>query len=194
MTQRLRLRLGASAAALACLAAAGCSSGGGSGPSAATAARNQAVPAARSLYQHLFDGHIGWSGQLNGQYEHCLTTSSQNELEYHAIVYYLYPFDRSITASAYLQQLMSAVRAAGWAFKTHIPNSRDGNVSPDQMEKGSLDGHIAVSTAPSSNYSKVSGLVEIESTCFDAGSDAQSLLKHGDQFTLPKPSSTPGTS
>ena len=176
---------------------AGCSSGGGnsdspSGHAAATAAQDQVVSAARALYQRIYGAHIGWTTGLSGQYEQCLTDSSQGELDFHGIIYYLYPFSSSTTSDAYRQDVMSSAQAAGWTFKKFIKASRDGNLFPYQMEKGSLDGHIAVANAPAGTKSfKFSAVIEIESTCFDAGSAARSLTQHSSQFSLPHPSPLP---
>jgi hypothetical protein len=178
---------------LAMVTLAGC--GGASPPSgaaAASAARGQVLPAARGLYQRIYDAHIGWASGFSGQYEHCLTSNSQNELDYHGIISYLYPVNRSITATAYRQEVMNTARSDGWTFKKFIKGSRDGNLFPYQMEKGSLNGHISLVSAPAGSRSyKFSTLIEIESSCFDAGSAAKSLSQHSSQYSLPHPSPLP---
>jgi hypothetical protein len=190
-------RLAALPAALgaAVLLAAGCTSGtsGTSGRAAAAQATAQVAPAARALYQRLYDARIGWSPELSGNYEKCLGSSNQNELDYHGIIYYIYPFSPSVPVTTYRQEVMTAARDNGWTFEKYIKGSRDGNLFPDQMEKGPLNGHVAVVRAPPGTGShKFSALIEIESACFDAGSAASSLLnQHMSQSPLPHPSPLP---
>lgn len=181
------------AAGAAVMLAAGCGgSGGGSGQDAASAAQDQVVPVLRALYQRIYHAHIGWAAGMSGQYEQCLTSSSQSELDFHGIIYYIYPFSSSGTANAYRQDIVNAAKADGWTFKAHISGSRDGNLFPYQMEKGPLNGHVSVSGAPPGTKSyKFTGLIEVESTCFDAGSAAHSLSQHTSTYPLPRPSPPP---
>ncbi|HEY2443380.1 MAG TPA: hypothetical protein VGI31_09625 [Streptosporangiaceae bacterium] len=183
----------AGAAAVLVATVAGCGGSAGSNAHAsATTAENQVVPVVRALYQRIYDSHVGWSTALSGQYEQCLTNSNHSELDFHGIVYDLYPRSSSVTSAAYLQDVVNAAKADGWTFKKNIQGSRDGNIFPYQMEKGPLDGHISVSSTPGRTGSyRFSALIEVESTCFDAGSDASSLSRHSSQFTLPHPSPLP---
>lgn len=184
--------MGAAAALVVLMAGCG-GSAGSNAHDAASTAENQVVQAVRALYQRIYNSHVGWSTALSGQYEQCLTNSNHNELDFHGIVYYLYPLNSSVTSAAYLHDVVNAAKADGWTFKKNIQGSRDGNIFPFQMEKGQLDGHVSVSSTPGRTGSyKFSALIEVESTCFDAGSDAASLSRHSSQVTtLPHPSPLP---
>lgn len=192
----MRFRLAAAIATLGAtvLVVAGCGRvTSGDGRTAATRAAAQVTPAARALYQRIYDARIGWSTGMSGIYEECLGNNNKSELDYHLIVDYIYPLRSSIPATAYRLEVMRAVRADGWAFKKNIKSSRDGNLFPYQMQKGQLNGHIAVADTPGESRTfKFSALIEVESTCFDAGPAALSLLnQHMSQIALPHPRPLP---
>lgn len=187
---RFRARLGCAILAVTMATAAGCSSGP-SGQAAADAARSQALSGIRALYQRILGAHVAFSGGLAGQYEQC-PGGGQNELFYDVSAIYLYVFNRSISGSGLRQAMMRQAQADGWTFRKYIKNSRDGNSFPYQMEKGELDGHIAVTPPqPSARYPGPTGLIEIESPCFDAGSAASRLGQVNNSYPLPVPTPLP---
>ena len=177
----------AMAAACVLISAAGC--GGTSaadGRASAATARTQALSALRGLYQHVHAAHLGTADSVGGFYTQCVTSNSKNELFYDGSIDYIYPIDRSLGKSAYQQQLNSIARAQGWTFNKNRKNVEFGHAFPYEMAKGSLGGHISVVDAPPRNPGdpKISGLIEITSSCFDAGPAASSLTKHSDDLPL----------
>jgi len=176
------------AAAACVLVSAGCggTSAAGGRASAATA-RTQALSALRDLYHHVHAARVGTADSVGGFYTRCTTNNSKNELFYDGSIDYIYPVDRSLSAGAYQQQLNNIARAQGWAFNKNRKSVELGKAFPYEMARGSLGGHISVVTAPPRNPGdpKISGLIEITSSCFDAGPAASSLTKHSDQLPLP---------
>jgi hypothetical protein len=187
MSRRFRPVLALAAAACVLISAAGC--GGTSaadGRASAATARNQALTALRGLYQHIHAAHVGTADSVGGFYAQCVTDKSQNKLFYDGSVESIYPLDRSLSKSSYQQQLNNIARAQGWAFNKNRKNVESGNAFPYEMAKGSLGGHISVVDAPPRNPGdpQISGLIEITSSCFDAGPAARSLTKHSDDLPL----------
>jgi hypothetical protein len=180
-------------AAAACVLVSSAACGGTSaadGRASAASARNQALSALRGLYQHIHAAHVGNAGGMGGFYAQCVTNKSQNELFYDGSIDSIYPVDRSLSKSAYQQQLNNVARAQGWTFNKNRTNVEFGKAFPYEMAKGSLGGHISVVHAPPRNPGdpKISGLIEITSSCFDAGPAASSLTKHSDDLPLPQAS------
>ena len=140
----------------------------------------------RGLYQHIHAAHVGTADSVGGFYAQCVTEKSQNKLFYDGSVESIYPLDRSVSKSSYQQQLNNIARAQGWAFNKNRKNVESGNAFPYEMAKGSLGGHISVVDTPPRNPGdpKISGLIEITSSCFDAGPAAPSLTKHSDDLPL----------
>jgi hypothetical protein len=192
MRRGLRPVLAVAATACVLVSAADC--GGGTsaadGRASAATARNQALTALRGLYQHIHAAHVGTAGSVGGFYAQCITNKSQDELFYDGSIESIYPLDRSLSKSSYQQQLNNIARAQGWAFNKNRQNVESGNAFPYEMARGSLGGHISVVDAPPRNTGdpKISGLIEITSSCFDAGAAARSLTKHGDDLPLPQAS------
>ena len=187
MSRGFRPALALAAAACVLISAAGC--GGTSaadGRASAAAARNQALSALRGLYQYIHAAHVGSADSVGGFYTRCVTNNSKNELFYDGSISYIYPVDRSLGKSAYQQQLNNVARAHGWTFNKNRKSVEFGNAFPYEMAKGSLGGHISVVDAPPRNPGdpKISGLIEITSSCFDAGPAASSLTKHSDDLPL----------
>jgi hypothetical protein len=187
MSLRFRSAVAMAAAACVLTSAAGC--GGTStvdGRASAATARTQALSALRGLYQHIHAAHVGTADSVGGFYAQCVTNKSHNELFYDGSIDSIYPVDRSLGEDAYQQQLNNIARAQGWAFNKNRKNVQSGNAFPYEMARGSLGGHISVVDAPPRNPGdpKISGLIEITSSCFDAGPAASSLTKHGDDIPL----------
>jgi len=197
MSVRFRPALALAAAACVLISAAGC--GGGTsaagGRASAAAARNQALSALRGLYQHIHAARVGTADATGGLYVRCVTNKSQNELFYDGSIESIYPLDRSLSKSAYQQQLNNIARAQGWAFNKNRKTVEFGNAFADEMARGSLGGHISVVNAPPRNPGdpKISGVIEITSSCFDAGPAASSLTKHGDDLPLSQASPAPSS-
>jgi hypothetical protein len=183
--------LALAAAACVMISAAGC--GGTSaadGHASAATARNQALSALRGLYQHIHAAHVGSADSVGGFYTQCITNKSQNELFYDGSIESIYPLDRSLSKNSYQQQLNNIARTQGWAFNKNHKNVESGNAFPYEMARGSLGGHISVVDAPPRNPGdpKISGLIEITSSCFDAGPAAHSLTRHSDDLPLTRAS------
>jgi hypothetical protein len=191
MTLRFRAALAMAAAAGVLTSAAGC---GGTtsadGHASAATARNQALTALRGLYQHIHAAHVGTANSVGGFYAQCVTNKSQNNLFYDGSIQSIYPLDHSLSKSSYQQQLNNIARTQGWAFNKNRKNVESGNAFPYEMARGSLGGHISVVDSPPRNPGdpKISGLIEVTSSCFDAGSAARSLTKHSDDLPLPQAS------
>jgi hypothetical protein len=191
MSPRFRSAPALAAAACVLISAAGC--GGTSaagGRASAEAARAHALSALRGLYQHIHAAHVGTAGGVGGFYAQCITNNSKNELFYDGSIDYIYPIDRSLGKDAYQQQLNNIARTQGWTFNKNRKNVEFGHEFPYEMARGSLGGHISVVNAPPRNPGdpKISGLIEITSSCFDAGPAASSLTKHADDLPLPQAS------
>ena len=137
---------------------------------------------------------MGTAESVGGFYAQCVTNKRHNELFYDGSIDSIYPVDRSQGKSAYQQRLNNIARAQGWAFNKNRKNVEFGNGFPYEMAKGSLGGHISVVDAPPRNPGdpKISGLIEVTTSCFDAGPAAGSLTKHNDQ--LPLPNASPASS
>ena len=195
MNLRFRPALALAAAACVLISAAGCGgTSAASGRASAATARNQALSALRGLYQHIHAAHVGIADEVGGFYAQCVTNKSQNELFYDGSIDSIYPVARSMSKSTYQQQLNNIARAQGWAFNKNRRNVEFGQAFPYEMSKGSLGGHISVVDAPPRNPGdpRISGLIEITSSCFDAGPAARSLTKRNDQ--LPLPNASPASS
>jgi hypothetical protein len=184
----LRFRAVLAVTAVACvLTAAGC--GGTSaadGHASAAAARSQALTALRGLYQHIHAAHVGTADSVGGFYAQCVTNKSRNNLFYDGSIESIYPLDRSLSKDSYQQQLNAIARTQGWTFNKNRKNVESGNAFPYEMAKGSLGGHISVVDSPPRNPGdpKISALIEVTSSCFDAGPAARSLTKHSDDLPL----------
>jgi hypothetical protein len=182
------------AAACLLLLAAGCGGTSASaGRASAAAARADVLSAMRGLYQHVLDGRVGTASSMGGMFTPCITRSDPHQLFYDGSIDLIYPFDRSTSDTTFQQQMNSAARAAGWTFNKNRQTVEFGDEFPYEMARGSLGGHISVVREPPGSHQgyKRSALIEITSSCFNAGSAAGALTNHDDDLPLPSASPAP---
>lgn len=205
--RRLSMRLAASGkvpAAVIALAAVLVGCGQNAAPDGAAAARSRAqvVPAARELYQTLFETSARSVDLLDWGYKPCGTGTAT--LSY-SISMRLFAFAASQNTDfeAYRQRVVSIVRAGGWTLRQRpssrsvtlptVPSAyywlsrRDGKVS--------LTGKLALAGDPNPLVG-VSGTISVSGPCFDADGAAGSLQSHSVSrpFPLPSPSPSPSRS
>jgi hypothetical protein len=202
--RRRTVRLGARgtiAAAAIVLAAvlAGCGQSAADGRAAAAKARAQVVPAARELYQTLFNASAGSVAVLDGSYLSCGT--GKTKLSY-SITLRLFPFTDRQDANfdAYRNRVVSLVRGDGWTLRPRpgriiktplVPaayywlSKREGKVT--------LPGTLGITGDPKPSVG-VGGNISVNGPCFDAHGAARSLKSHPVTSPLPLPSTSPSPS
>lgn len=145
------------------------------GREAAAKARRQADQPMSALSWRIFDSRVAWTADLHGQYIYCGT--SGRRLYFDATLD-LFPFDKSTGLRPFIKRLLNTARADGWSVNRHADPRLHGLAY--RMRKGSVTGHVAVDTQParSNRGYRHQGLVEVNSSCFDAGPAARRLANH----------------
>ena len=201
------MRLAASgkvAAVVIALAAvlAGCEQNDAPDGAAAARSRAQVVPAARELYQKLFETSTRSVDVLDWGYKPCGTGTATLSYSISMRVF-AFAAGQNTDFEAYRRQVVSIVSAGGWALRRRPPSRsvtlptvpsayyrisrRDGRVS--LTGKLSLAGDVNPLVG-------VSGIISISGPCFDADGAAGNLQSHsaGPPFPLPGPSPSPSRS
>ncbi len=189
---------GTIAAAAIVLAAvlAGCGQSTADGRAAAAKSRAQVVPAARELYQTLFNASARSVAVLDGAYLPCGTGKTKL---YYGITLRLFPFTgrQDSNFEAYRNRVVSLVRGDGWTLRQRpgrivttpsVPTAsywlskREGNVT--------LAGTLGIVGDPKPSVG-VGGTISVNGPCFEAHGAAGSLKSHPVTSPLPSPSTSP---
>lgn len=199
----MRLRASGTIAAAAIVLAAvvaGCGQSAANGMAAAARSRAQVVPAARELYQTLFNASARSVTVLDGSYLSCGTGKTQ--LHY-SITLRLFPFIRGHDTNfdAYRNRVVSLVRGDGWTLRQRptdrlitLPALPAAYYWLDKQEgKVTLAGALGISGDPKPSVG-VGGTISINGPCFDAHGAAGSLRSHPVTSPLPLPSTPPSPS
>jgi hypothetical protein len=197
---------GTIAAAAIALAAvlAGCghstANGKADGNAAAARAREQVVPAARELYQTLFNASAESVTVLDGSYLPCGTGKTKL---YYSITLRLFPFTGRLDTNfdPYRDRVVSLVRGDGWTLRPR-PSGRTITMPSlpaayyrlsKQAGTLTLAGTLGLFGDPKPSVG-VGGTLSVNGPCFDAGGAAESLQSHPLTSPLPSPSPSPSSS
>ena len=167
---------------------------------AAARSRAQVVPAARELYQKLFETSARSVELLDWGYEPCGTATLSYSISMRV---FAFAANQNTDFEAYRRQVVSIVSAGGWTLRRRpanrsvtlptVPSAyyrlsrRDGKVS--LTGKLSLAGDVNPLVG-------VSGIISINGPCFDADGTAGNLESHsvGPPFPVSGPSPSPSRS
>jgi len=201
LTVRLTAR-GTIAAAAIVLAAvlAGCGHSMAGGRAAAARSRAQVVPAARELYQTLFNASARSVTVLDGAYLPCGTRKTKL---YYSISLRLFPFTgrQDTNFDAYRNRVVSLVRGDGWTLRQR-PSARTVTMPSvpsayywlsKREGKVTLPGTLGIFGDPKPSVG-VGGTISVNGPCFDADGAAGSLQSHPVTSPLPWPSTSPSPS
>ncbi len=193
---------GTIAAAAIVLAAvvAGCGHSTADGRAAAARSRAQVVPAARDLYQTLFNASAQSVTVLDGAYLPCGTGKTKL---YYSITLRLFPFTgrRDTNFDAYRNRVVSLVRGDGWTLRQR-PSARTVTMPSvpsayywlsKREGKVTLPGALGIFGDPKPSVG-VGGTISVNGLCFDADGAAASLQSHPVHPPLPWPTTSPSPS
>ncbi len=179
---------------------AGCGHSTPDGRAAAARSRAQVVPAARELYQALYNASPRSVAVLDGAYVSCGT--GKTTLSY-SITLRLFPFavGRDTDFDPFRNRVVGLVRSAGWTLRPRsddrtvtmpfVPSAhywlskREGNVT--------LSGRLGMFGDQHPDVG-VGGTLSVNGPCFDAHGAAGSLQSHPVSSPLPSPSTWPSSS
>lgn len=175
---------------------AGCGHSTADGSAAAASSRAQVVPAARELYQTLYNASPRSVAVLDGAYVSCGT--GKTTLSY-SITLRLFPFavGPDTDFDPFRNRVVSLLRSAGWTLRPRpvarsvtlpfVPSAyywlskREAKVTLSGKLGMSGDQHPAVG---------VGGTLSVNGPCFDAHGAAGSLQSHPVSSPLPSPSTS----
>ncbi len=192
---------GTIAAAAIVLAAvlAGCGQSTADGRAAAARSRAQVVPAARELYQTLFNASARSVAVVDGAYLSCGTGKTKL---YYSISLRLFPFaGQDTNFDAYRNRVVSLVRGDGWTLRQR-PTARIVTMPSvpsvhywlsKRAGKVTLPGTLGIFGDPKPSVG-VGGTISVNGPCFDADRAAASLQGHPVSSPLSSPSTSPSPS
>jgi hypothetical protein len=161
------------------------------------ASRAPVLPVARQFRAQVTSAGVGWTAEILGDYEECGSQDplaagrGDGKLQYTASEL-LTPYDQTETYATFARQFVESVDAAGWKLRKGSGADPETQARYYVAQRGGVDlWVIELDARP--GLGPEADVHLSSSTCFDAGSSAETIMTRGhqDQVKEPRPTATP---